>query len=234
MNTERIGEVIKEIRKKNHLSQKDFAKKYGVTYQAVSKWETGKNIPDLSIIKQICADYGISLDSLLDGSTRERIKNNKLSIIVIFLIGIIIMILGLLFLIVKKEESDSFEFRTLSSQTQEFSLVGSIAYNADKTSIYISNVKYNGEDGDREYKEIHSTLYEIHDKTKQEIGNYDKTLLITFKDYINGMTFNIDNHASICKEYNEDSLLLEISATTKEDKTRMYEIPIDISDNCTK
>ena len=44
MNPERIGQMIKEIRKKNHLTQKQFADKYGVTYQAVSKWENGKNI----------------------------------------------------------------------------------------------------------------------------------------------------------------------------------------------
>ena len=42
MNPERIGQMIKEIRKKNHLTQKQFADKYGVTYQAVSKWENGK------------------------------------------------------------------------------------------------------------------------------------------------------------------------------------------------
>ena len=49
MDQERIGALIKDIRKKHNLSQSAFAKKYGVTYQAVSKWETGKNIPDLRI-----------------------------------------------------------------------------------------------------------------------------------------------------------------------------------------
>lgn len=41
MNQEKIGKFIKEIRTKEGLSQKQFALKYGVTYQAVSKWETG-------------------------------------------------------------------------------------------------------------------------------------------------------------------------------------------------
>ena len=49
MDQERIGKTIKELRTKNNLSQKEFADKYNVTYQAVSKWENGKNIPDLSI-----------------------------------------------------------------------------------------------------------------------------------------------------------------------------------------
>ena len=54
MNQEKIGSLIKKIRKENNLTQQDFAKKYGVTYQAVSKWENGKNIPDIALLKEIC------------------------------------------------------------------------------------------------------------------------------------------------------------------------------------
>ena len=234
MDQERIGKLIKDIRKKNNLSQSAFAKKYGITYQAVSKWETGKNIPDLAIIKQICSDYDISIDELLDGSTKESIKDKKLIGIIIFLIALIAISVGILFITNKGETDNSFEFKTLSSQSKYFSLTGSIAYNKDKTSIYISNVEYKGLDEEVEYKQIKSILYEIDGKTKQEIGTYDKTFLITFEEYIKGMTFNIDNHASICKEYTEESLLLEISATTKDEKTTKYEIPISISENCKK
>ena len=48
------------------------------------------------------------------------------------------------------------------------------------------------------------------------------------------MTYNIENHASICKEYTEESLLIEILATDIEDKIIKYEIPITISENCQK
>lgn len=41
MDQEKIGKLIKEIRKKHHLTQNALATKYGVTYQAVSKWENG-------------------------------------------------------------------------------------------------------------------------------------------------------------------------------------------------
>ena len=231
MDQERIGKLIKDIRKKNNLSQSAFAKKYGVTYQAVSKWENGKNIPDLAIIKQICSDYDISLEELLDGTTKETIKNKKLISLILFIIGLITIVLVLLFLTTHQEKND-FEFKTLSSQSEDFKLTGSIAYNEDKTSIFVSHVEYKGEDGNKEYKTIKSTLYEIDGKTKQEIGTYNKTFLITFDEYIKGMTFNIDNHASICEEYTEESLLLEISATSKEDKVSKYEIPISISENC--
>jgi transcriptional regulator with XRE-family HTH domain len=51
MNPEKIGQFIKEIRVKNNLTQKDLADKYNVTYQAVSKWENGKNLPDILLIR---------------------------------------------------------------------------------------------------------------------------------------------------------------------------------------
>lgn len=45
MNQEKFGGFIKEIRKKHHLTQKQLAEKYNVTYQAVSKWENGLSFP---------------------------------------------------------------------------------------------------------------------------------------------------------------------------------------------
>ena len=62
MNQEKIGSLIKKVRKENNLTQQDFAKKYGVTYQAVSKWENGKNIPDIALLKEICGDYNIDIN----------------------------------------------------------------------------------------------------------------------------------------------------------------------------
>ena len=65
MDQEKFGKLIKEIRKKNGLTQNDLANKYHVTYQAVSKWENGKNLPDMTLIKQIASDYNVSLDDML-------------------------------------------------------------------------------------------------------------------------------------------------------------------------
>lgn len=45
MNQEKFGQLIKEIRKTNHLTQKQLAEKYHVTFQAVSKWERGLSFP---------------------------------------------------------------------------------------------------------------------------------------------------------------------------------------------
>ena len=232
MDQERIGKTIKELRTKNNLSQKEFADKYNVTYQAVSKWENGKNIPDLSILKRICSDNNITIEELLEGKTQEK-QTNKIIPIIIAIILTISLIIGVT-LIISHNNNETFEFKTLSSNSKEFKLTGSIAYNKDKTSIFITDVSYIGEDKDIEYKSIKSTLYEIEGKTKKEIGTYNKTFLITLESFLTGMTYNIDNHASICKEYTEESLLIEILAINKQDKTIKYEIPITISENCQK
>lgn len=233
MDQERIGKTIKEIRTKNKLSQKEFADKYNVTYQAVSKWENGKNMPDIQILKQICSDYNISLEELLEGKKNEKNKLNK-KVIIFCLIIVAIITASIVLLISLNKQETTFEFKTLSSTTEDFTLTGSIAYNSDKTSIYISDVTYTGDDNETEYIEIKSTLYEIDGKTKKEISTYNKSLLITLDEFVSGMSFHIDDHASICKEYTEESLLLEISATSKDKKTTKYEIPISISDNCHK
>ncbi len=233
MDQERIGKTIKEIRTKNKLSQKEFADKYNVTYQAVSKWENGKNMPDIQILKQICSDYNISLEELLEGKKNEKNKLNK-KVIMFCLIIVAIITASIVLLISLNKQETTFEFKTLSSTTEDFTLTGSIAYNSDKTSIYISDVTYTGDDNEIEYIEIKSTLYEIDGKTKKEISTYNKSLLITLDEFVSGMSFHIDDHASICKEYTEESLLLEISATSKDKKTTKYEIPISISDNCHK
>lgn len=85
MDQNKVGNLIKELRKKNGLTQEKFALKYGVTYQAVSKWENGKNIPDIALLKEICNDYGININDLLDGKVNNKKNNKKVIIIVVLL-----------------------------------------------------------------------------------------------------------------------------------------------------
>lgn len=60
-----IGDRIKEYRLKNHMTQEQLAACLSVTYQTVSKWETGVSSPDLSLIVPITKIFHISADELL-------------------------------------------------------------------------------------------------------------------------------------------------------------------------
>ncbi len=59
-----IGNNIKQLRQQNNLTQDQVAEKLGVSYQAVSKWETNANTPDIALLPQIANLFGVSIDAL--------------------------------------------------------------------------------------------------------------------------------------------------------------------------
>lgn len=71
MDQERIGKFIAKCRRDKKLTQKDLAEKLGVTDRAISNWENGKNMPDLSLFKPLCNCLGITINDLMSG---EKVK----------------------------------------------------------------------------------------------------------------------------------------------------------------
>lgn len=67
MNQKRIGIFIAECRKEKKLTQEQLADKLGVTNRSVSRWENGKNMPDYSILKELCSILGIDINEFLSG-----------------------------------------------------------------------------------------------------------------------------------------------------------------------
>ena len=67
MDQSKIGRFIAECRKQNHLTQMQLAEHLGITDRAVSKWETGKSLPDASIMLQLCEILHITVNDLLTG-----------------------------------------------------------------------------------------------------------------------------------------------------------------------
>ena len=61
-----IGMKIKTLRKQHNITQRDLAKILCVTSQAISKWENGKNMPDISVLPMVARLFGISMDELFD------------------------------------------------------------------------------------------------------------------------------------------------------------------------
>lgn len=65
MDNKRIGKLISELRKKKRLTQQELGDKVGVGFRAVSKWENGVTLPDISIIFELSKVLGINVDQLL-------------------------------------------------------------------------------------------------------------------------------------------------------------------------
>lgn len=67
MDQIKIGKFISERRKLQNITQSQLAEKLNITDRAVSKWETGKSMPDASIMLQLCDILKISVNDLLNG-----------------------------------------------------------------------------------------------------------------------------------------------------------------------
>lgn len=67
MNQTEVGKFIAGCRKEKQLTQAQLAEKLNITDRAVSKWETGKNLPDSSIMPELCEILGITVNELLSG-----------------------------------------------------------------------------------------------------------------------------------------------------------------------
>ena len=226
MDPKKVGEFIKELRKKNNLTQEQFAKKYRVTYQAVSKWENGNNLPDVTLLQKISNDFNVSMDDLLKGQTTKR-KRKKLYMV----LTIIFLIISLVILIIlenKKEES--FNFKTLSSTCEEFKVSGSLAYDKNKSTIYISHIDYCDDTDEDTYKEIKCDLYEKKEKTNTIISSCETKENITLGNYLKDIELKANKYNNNCKNYNDDSFYLEISATDKKGKTNIFKIPLSLNE----
>jgi transcriptional regulator with XRE-family HTH domain len=73
-----FGKQFKELRTARGLTQETVAEKLGVTGQAVSRWERGETLPDVSLLPEISAYFGVTIDALFalsDDTRMERIQN---------------------------------------------------------------------------------------------------------------------------------------------------------------
>jgi transcriptional regulator with XRE-family HTH domain len=76
MNQYVTGAVIRELREKKHLTQSELAGKLCVSDKTISKWETAKGYPDISLLEPIAKVFGISITELISGNA---VSNGNIS-----------------------------------------------------------------------------------------------------------------------------------------------------------
>ena len=76
MNTYVTGATIKQLRETRNLTQGELAEQIGVSSKTVSKWETAKGLPDISLLQPLAQALGISVIELMNG---EHIINKNIS-----------------------------------------------------------------------------------------------------------------------------------------------------------
>lgn len=77
MDQVKIGKFIADCRRKANYTQMQLAEKLGITDRAISKWETGKTLPDSSIMLELCGLLGITVNDLLSGEVVTMDNYNK-------------------------------------------------------------------------------------------------------------------------------------------------------------
>lgn len=77
MDQRKIGMFLAQCRKERGITQTVLAEKLGVTQRSISRWETGRNMPDLSLLQPLAAELQVSVSELLDGEKHEKERETE-------------------------------------------------------------------------------------------------------------------------------------------------------------
>lgn len=80
MNTEKIGELISELRKSKGLTQSELGGRVGVSFQAVSKWERGETLPDVTVLPELAKVLETSIDYILLAGEKQVEYKGKVTV----------------------------------------------------------------------------------------------------------------------------------------------------------
>lgn len=69
-----IGNKIKQLRQKAGLTQEQLANLIGISAQAISKWETGTTMPDITLLPVLSTEFGVTIDELFDLSVEQKLQ----------------------------------------------------------------------------------------------------------------------------------------------------------------
>ena len=228
MNQEKVGALIKKLRTDNNLTQKELAEKLNVTFQAVSKWENGKSVPDIAQLHEISKLFNVDITEILDGEIKPKSKK-KVPLIIAGIILIFIIIGGILII----NKKGNFSFKKITTSDSDYSITGSLAYDSKgKIYIYITDITTKSDD-DTKYKNLKVSLYENYNGTNTKIKDCDQEgHNTTIKEHLKNVKFNIDDYKSSCSDLTKSNFYLEVSATNEEDKTIYYKINLELEDIC--
>ena len=146
MDQIKIGKLIAKQRKEKGLTQQDLGDKVGVGYRAVSKWETGQTMPDISIINELSEILGITVDELLKGELNKQTKTTPKSKkkYLLLLIPLIILISSIVFII--RQNNKVYEYDLIGADKTSYYLEGKMTLKGNTITINISKIKFNNYD----------------------------------------------------------------------------------------
>lgn len=163
MNLEKTGKFISELRKKKGFTQVELGELVGVTGKAVSKWENGQSLPDVSILNSLSEILGVTTTELLNGdyldmNNQENIDDvtensinfykdevkKKFHTTITILWSIIISLTTVILAIFVYNNYNSCQIYSVVSQNSEIKLTGVLNITNKKNILMITDLKYSG------------------------------------------------------------------------------------------
>ena len=77
MNQQKMGEFLKHLRKEKGLTQEQLAEHFYISSRTVSRWETGSNMPDVSMLIDLADFYDVDIREIIDGERKSENMNNE-------------------------------------------------------------------------------------------------------------------------------------------------------------
>ena len=78
MDQKKTGEFLKQLRKEKSLTQEQLAEQFFVSGRTVSRWETGSNMPDLSVLVELADYYDVDIREIIDGERKSEKMDKEL------------------------------------------------------------------------------------------------------------------------------------------------------------
>lgn len=249
MDQEKIGKFIAELRKDKCLTQAELGDRVGVTGKAVSRWERGLSIPDVSIINQVSNVLGITTTELLNGEKIDLINQNTLNkisennadlnrnkfkrILIILIIIILILCLGLLLLFYINNYNNC-QLYSISSTNEDFMIIGILNITNRKNTLIIGKLNYLGTTITDiyaiEYKLIYgNTVYFKNGNIETFL--YDKhSNKLNINEYLSNFTIYLDDFDAKMHFNNIliDNLSIEFNYVGHNGKIYKYTIPLKL------
>ena len=85
MDQKKIGKFLKELRKEKGITQEEFAEMLNVSGRTVSRWETGTNMPDISLLVDIAEIFDVSISEIINGERKSEIMEKEVKVTVLSL-----------------------------------------------------------------------------------------------------------------------------------------------------
>lgn len=156
----KLEDYIIKLRKEKGLTQKQLAASLGISNTAVSKWECGCNLPDISMVEPICKVLDADMFELLsylnntnvsnpdDSEEKEQNKNPKLVFIIsLVILLVLISIILITFTVIKinyKRKNDTKEVKVyeIKSFEENFTVNGYLMFNKQDSMVLIKDISY--------------------------------------------------------------------------------------------